>query len=154
MDDVPYRLYRFRSTKTRRFYMVRVEMYPNHFYGIKFYLKSDARSDKKYTRLTGLHEVRPVINTCINILLEISKEDARSSFGFIGAQMKNETGVSKRFRIYSIITSTYFSETDFYHYTIEEKNAYALIRRSEICKNPNLVYEVSAYFSEHYTDFD
>ena len=40
--------------------MARVEEYPYHFYGIKFYLKSDANNPNKYNRLTGFGEARPL----------------------------------------------------------------------------------------------
>ena len=153
--DVPVLLYHFRSTRSNQWYIVRVEQFPMHFYGIKFFLKSDSNNPNKYNRLTGLNEVRPVINTCIAILLTIAKQDMESSFGFIGANIQGESErETKRFRVYKRILTTYFSEEHFYHYQIIEKSAYALVRRSAIEKNSNLVNDISTYFSDNYTDFE
>lgn len=153
--DVPVLLYHFRSTRTNQWYIVRVEQYPMNFYGIKFHLKSDSNNPKKYNRLTGLNEARPVINTCIAILMEVSNENPESSFGFIGANLQGESErETKRFRVYKRILTTYFSEEHFFHYQIIEKSAYALVRRTSLERNPNLVHEISTYFSDNYTNFE
>lgn len=38
------KLYKFKSTKSNLCYMVRVEVYPQHIYAIKFYLKNHRNS--------------------------------------------------------------------------------------------------------------
>ena len=154
-NDVLCRLYHFRSTKTNQWYIVRVEEYPNHFYGIKFYLKADAHNPHKYNRLTGLNEARPVIKTCIAILLTIAETDKRASFGFIGANMIGEGNEeTKRFRVYRRIITSYFSQEQFAHYQITEQSAYAMVRKTELEKNPQLMEQISVYFSDNYTNFD
>jgi len=154
-EDVPVLLYHFRSPRTKQWYVVRVEEYPDSFYGIKFYLKADSLSPHKYNRLTGLNEPRAIINTCIAILLELEKQNPHSSFGFIGANIEGEGHVeTKRFRVYRRILTTYFSEEVFYHYQILEQSAYAMIRRTELDKNPKLVEKLSTYISDNYTYFD
>lgn len=154
-DAVPCLLYHFRSTKTRRWYIVRVEEYPNHFYGIKFYLKDDAHSPHKYNRLTGLNEARPVIRTCIAILMNIAEKDTHSSFGFIGANLEGEThNETKRFRVYRRILTSYFSQNVFEHYQIVQQSAYAMVRKSELAIKQNLIEQISMYFSDNYTNFD
>ena len=40
------------------------------------------------------------------------------------------------------------------HFQIVEKSAYALVRKTTIEHNPNIIKEISTYFSDHYTDFD
>lgn len=154
-NNVPCLLYRFKSTKTNRVYLVRVECYPNYFFGVKFYLKSDESSPKKYNRLTGLNEPRPIINTCILIMLDLSQQYPRSSFGFIGSNINGESHfLTKRFKVYSKIISTYFSEDNFLHYQIDDKSTYAMVRQTEIKNNPHLIDEISNYFSDNYTNFD
>ena len=75
--------------------------------------------------------------------------------GFIGANLIGEGDYeTKRFRVYRRILSTYFSEEHYLHYQIVEKSAYALVRREAIAKNPNIINEISTYFSDNYTDFD
>ena len=73
-------LYTFKSPKSHQWYWVWVEVYDSNFSVIKFHLKAHRHSDNKYNLLTGLNEVRPVINTCIAIMLEIYK--AKSSCFF------------------------------------------------------------------------
>ena len=84
-------IYHFRSTRTKKWYIVRVEQYPNDFYGIKFYLKDDRLNPHKYNRLTGLNEPRPIIYTCIAILMELAEQNPNASFGFIGANLLGES---------------------------------------------------------------
>ena len=153
--EIPVLIYHFRSTKTKRWYIVRVEQYPHDFYGIKFYLKADSRSPRKYNRLTGLNEPRPIINTCIAILMDLAEQYPNSSFGFIGANCIGESErETKRFRVYRRVLTTYFSEEHYLHFQIVEKSAYALVRKTTIETNPNIIREISTYFSDNYTDFD
>ncbi len=51
-------------------YTAEVEHYNLDLYAIKFYLKSHQNSKDKFTVLTNLHEARPVIYTCIAILID------------------------------------------------------------------------------------
>lgn len=153
--NTPVLIYHFRSTRTKKWYIVRVEQYPNDFFGIKFYLKDDRLNPHKYNRLTGLNEPRPIIYTCIAILMELAELYPNSSFGFIGANLIGENEQeTKRFRVYRRILTTYFSEEHFLHYQIVEKSAYALVRKSVLEKRPNVIMEISTYFSDNYTDFD
>lgn len=153
--DVPVLVYHFRSPKSHRWYIVRVEEHPNQFYGIKFYLKSDTLNPHKFNRLSGLFEPRQVINTCIAILMEIASRNPEASFGFIGANLLGESErETKRFRVYKTILTTYFSEAQYLHYQILEKSAYALVSRRILDKNPAFIQQVSTYFSDNYSNFD
>lgn len=155
VGDISVLIYHFRSTRTKKWYIVRVEQYPNDFFGIKFYLKDDRLNPHKYNRLTGLNEPRPIVYTCIAILMELSEQYPDSSFGFIGANLPGEgEKETKRFRVYRRVLTTYFSEESYLHYQIVEKSAYALVRRRVLENNPNIINEISTYFSDHYTDFD
>lgn len=102
-DSVPCLIYHFRSSRTNRWYVVRVEEYPNHFYGIKFYLKSDSNSPHKYNRLTGFNEPRPLIRTCIAILMEIAQNDPLSSFGFIGPTVRMRVLLSRSVFVCTVV---------------------------------------------------
>lgn len=105
--------------------------------------------------MTGLNEVRPVVNTCVMIMLEIGKKDPSSSFGFIGANMPEESTVlTKRFRVYSKMMATYFDEKIFFHYALMEKSAYLLIRQSELDRHPSLLTELNSKFLRMYSYFD
>ena len=153
--DMPVLIYHFRSSRTKKWYIVRVEKYPNDFWGIKFYLKDDRLNPHKYNRLTGLNEPRPIINICIAILMELASRYPYSSFGVIGANLMGESEKeTKRFRVYRRVLTTYFSEEHYLHYQIIEKSAYALVQKQALNNNPNLINEISTYFSDNYTNFD
>ncbi len=88
-------LYTFKSPKSHQWYWVWVEVYQCDFYAVKFHLKAHRDSPNKYSLMTGLNEARPVINTCIAIMHEIGNINPHSSFGFIGANMQDESDVNK-----------------------------------------------------------
>lgn len=148
-------LYTFKSPKTYQWYWVWVEEYEHEFYAVKFHLKAHRDSDQKYSLMTGLHEARPVIHTCIMIMLEIARKNPHASFGFIGANMPEESTVlTKRFRVYSVMMATYFNEAVFNHYVLIEKSAYLLIRKSELEQHPDLLSELNRNFAQMYSFFD
>ena len=108
-----------------------------------------------FTTGSGLNEARPVIRTCIAILMNIAEKDTHSSFGFIGANLEGEThNETKRFRVYRRILTSYFSQNVFEHYQIVQQSAYAMVRKSELATKPNLIEQISMYFSDNYTNFD
>lgn len=124
----------------------------------------------KYGINSGLFEVRPVIYTCIRIILEdIYAKDPLSSFGFIGSntthylengnikkldEIKTEDkNNTRRYRIYKRIMLTFFSPDQFEHIYNEEFSSYVIIRKRQIESNPNIIDDISTYFSENYTNF-
>lgn len=148
-------LYAFRSPKSHQWYWVWVEVYDHHLYAVKFHLKAHRHSRDKYSLLTGLNEARSVINTCVAIMREIGNFNPHSSFGFIGANMKSETPYfTKRFRVYSRMMATYFSEDVFEHYMLISKSAYLMIRKSELERQPELPEIFTARFKKCYDYFD
>ena len=148
-------LYTFKSPKSHQWYWVWVEVYERNLYAVKFHLKAHRQSPDKYSLMTGLNEARPVIHTCIAIMQEISEKDKRASFGFIGANMKDETvGYTKRFKVYSRMMATYFSEEVFEHFLLVSKSAYLLIRKSELAVHPDLLQDLNAGFKRLYDCFD
>lgn len=148
-------LYTFKSPVSHQWYWVWVEVYDNDFYAVKFHLKAHRDSANKYSIMTGFNEARPVICTCIAIMDEIAHINPRSSFGFIGASMKEESSfMTKRFRIYSLFMATYFAETVFEHRMMMDKSAYLLVRKSELEKTPELLSTLSQKFNQMYDYFD
>lgn len=169
-QNVPELFYSFKSTDTGKTYHVHVEMYPNHFYGVKFHLKDHKKNQYKYNILTNYRWARSVIYTCIKIMLDIDSRDNRSSFGFIGSNtvfsirkdgkrecfehVDEEKSETKRYRIYKRIMLTFFKETTFEHIYNESTSAYMMVRLTELEKNNNLIDDISNYFSDNYCDFD
>ncbi len=64
-------LYSFKSPKTHMMYITEVEYYKFDLYAIKFYLKAHQNSKDRFNILTNLYEARPVIYTCIAILIDV-----------------------------------------------------------------------------------
>jgi len=148
-------LYTFKSSKSHQWYWVWVEVYESNFYAVKFHLKAHRHSNDKYNLLTGLNEVRPVINTCIMIMQDIYRTNSHASFGFIGANMQYEPTVNtKRFRIYRRFMATYFEEKSFDHFFNIKKSTYLMIPKKELEANPALLDELERKFSEMYSYFD
>ncbi len=148
-------LYAFRSPKSHQWYWVWVEAYEHDMYAIKFHLKAHRDSKDKYSLMTGLNEVRPVINTCIAIMQEIANQNPRASFGFISANMRGESEyLTKRFRVYCRIMATRFTEDVFEHYQIVQKSAYIMVRKSELEKQPQLLQLFTDKFIRLYNYFD
>ena len=148
-------LYRFTSIKSGLDYIVRVEEYPNSMYAVKFYLKSHANSARKYQLLTNTFEARTIINTCINIMLSIYNQNDKASFGFIGSNSDGESvSNTKRYRVYSKIIATYFSDKFFMHIENIDKSVYMLLNRRQLELNSNLKEDIEESFMQMYDYFD
>ena len=121
-------LYRFKSAKSKLVYIVRVEEYEHNIYA--------------------------VINTCINIMLTIYQSNKKASFGFVGANgFDEDISCTKRYRVYSRIIATYFSDEYFYHKENIDKSAYMLINNISLDENPNLVEQIDSFFIKQYDYF-
>lgn len=149
------RLYSFKSTKSNFTYWVWVELYDYNVYAIKFHLKNHRHSERKYNILSSTFEPRRIIHTCINIMLDIYHQDDHASFGFIGSNL-DEEGIdnTKRFRFYSKIMATNFSDKYFLHTELKDKSAYLMVNKIELENNPNLINDIQDAFTEQYEYFD
>lgn len=148
-------LYRFKSSKSNLVYIVRVEEYQYNIYAVKFYQKSHSLSKDKYRIMTNTNEPRRIINTCINIMLTVYQKNKKASFGFVGANGFNEDiSYTKRYRVYSRIIATYFSDEHFYHKENIDKSAYMLINNISLNENPELVAQIESFFIEQYEYFE
>lgn len=165
--NVPELFYTFKSFKSGKTYHVHVEIHPNHFYGVKYHLKEHKNNPNKYNIQTNLYEARQILFTCIRIMLDVNDKDICSSFGFIGSNTILSMGAegdfektdepksnTKRFRVYRRLMMTFFDERTFEHFDNEEYSAYMLVRQSELATNPNLITEISKYFSDQYSNFE
>ncbi len=148
-------LYRFKSFKSKFVYIVRVEEYEYDIYAVKFYQKNHSLSKDKYRIMTNTNEPRRIINTCINIMLSIYQRNPKASFGFIGSNgIGEDIYCTKRYRVYSKIIATYFSDRYFYHKENIEKSAYMLINNAALKESPDLVSRIETFFIEQYEYFE
>ena len=153
--NISLKLYSFKSTKSNLAYIVRIELYAHNVYAVKFYPKCFSNSPNRYRLVTNTFEPRRIINTCINIMLSIYNDDDVASFGFIGANGLDEesTYSTKRYRVYSTLMATYFSDNDFYHKENKGKSSYMLINRKMLLKEPNLISDIENFFVSEYEHF-
>lgn len=149
-------LYTFKSTKSNLWYIVLVEQYEHDVFAVKFYPKKWRNSKLKYQLLTGTNEPRKIINTCINVMLSVYEKNPNASFGFVGANRINESSSNetKRYKVYSTIVATYFSNEFFFHKENKEKSAYLLINNKALSSNPTLVKDIEDFFKNQYPYFD
>ena len=124
-------LWRFKSMKSGKTYLVDVEAYEKHIYGIKFYLKSQAHLQEK--------------------MKHYYETDVHSSFAFIGANnMGEDKACTKRFRFYRTIVNTYFGTKTFEHHTDERNSAYLMLRKTELDKNTFSIKDIENFFRDIY----
>lgn len=144
-------LWKFKSMKSGKTYLVDVEAYEKHIYGIKFYLKSQAHLQEKYSFQTNDFEPRRIVLSCIYIMKHYYETDVHSSFAFIGANnMGEDKACTKRFRFYRTIVNTYFGTKTFEHHTDERNSAYLMLRKTELDKNTFSIKDIENFFRDIY----
>ncbi len=148
-------IYHFKSKKSKLTYIVRVEHFDYDVYAVKFYLKNHSLSPDKYRLMTNTNEPRRVINTCINIMIDIWQHNGLASFGFVGANGMNEAslGNTKRYRVYSRIVATYFSSKHYLHKEDVYKSTYLLVNRKKLECKSDLMECIERMFANRYDYF-
>lgn len=129
--------YRFKSDKSNLFYIVRIEEYKEHVYGVKFFLKSMLDSPKKYSHLTNTYEPRTIVFSVFRLMLEIYAKDNQASFMFIGNP--DEGGCkenTRRYRLYCKLVSSRISDRFFKHLLTDKYSLYILANRLRMSDNP------------------
>ncbi len=144
-------LWRFKSSKSGKVYLVEVECYDRNVYAIKFYLKSQAHKCNKFSFLTNDFEPRRIVLTCIYIMRHYAYVDPRSSFVFVGSHGEKENEFcNKRFRFYRRMMISYFGLETFAHFYDESVSGYFLARRTELEKENISPEYVENFFRDIY----
>lgn len=135
-------IYKFYTERTERYqrlkYIMRVEAYEDVF-AIKFYAARDRQLDDKYNRTLRVHKYKGAIRTfltCAEVVLQLYAQYPFASFIVQGASSKDfisgkeENGCrTQRYRIYSRMAFSLFSNEKFYHTDEENSSIYMLINR-------------------------
>lgn len=136
MDPSTFRiidLWHFKSTKSNKRYIVEVENFSNHFFGLKFYWKGVADSKDRYSLLTNDYEPRTIVMSCIQIMFNYFEKDNCASFGFVAArdllQPDNCGMPNKRFRFYRRMMLNTFGPITFAQASDRNKSLYIMINR-------------------------
>lgn len=129
--------YRFKSSKSNLVYIVRIEIYREHVYGVKFFLKQMVNSSRKYSHLTNTFEPRTIVYSVFDLMLSIYHDDPLASFMFIGNPDENcSHNNTRRFRLYSRLVSNKISDRYFKHIDACKFSLYILANRLQMSDNP------------------
>lgn len=132
-------IWHFRSAKTNKRYIVEVEYFSNHFFGLKFYWKGVVESRQRYSLMTNDYEPRSIVMSCVHIMLYFFSNDKCASFGFVAAPNQNDsdksTAINKRFRFYRRMMLSLFSPDAFVQAYDKNNSVYVLINRAMLSSN-------------------
>lgn len=130
-------LYRFTSTDNGLTYILRAEYHRGDVFGIKFYAKPHANSNKRYSLLTNKGYALRIFQTCGSVVPLLLKNHPSASFGLIGSRLLDESNEeieapqrNIRFRIYEKIAKDLFGEETFEHYSYPRISGYLLMNRN------------------------
>lgn len=147
-------LWKFKSTKSNKWYIVEVEEFPYHFYGIKFYYKGVAHSRNRYSLLTNDFEPRKIVMSCINIMRDYYMNDDSASFGFVAAPeislRKASCGLNRRFRFYRRMMLTMFSPRNYIQASDVDNALYLLINRKMVATGQLTIHTVESLVAQLY----
>ena len=146
-------LWKFKSSKSNKWYIVEVEYFSNHFLGLKFYWKGVAASKNRYSLLTYDYEPRTIIMTCVDIMLYYFRKDNCASFGFVAAQNLENSGrqgINKRFRFYRRMMLSLFSEDKFMQVNDKDNSIYLLINKKMLLSGKVTIASIENEISNIY----
>lgn len=147
-------LWKFRSTKSHKWYIVEVEHFNEHFLGLKFYWKGVAASRDRYSLLTNDFEPRTIVMSCIYVMYHYFNEDDCASFGFVGAHDLNHVDLqnapNKRFRFYRRMMLSIFGSVTFAQCYDLKNSMYLLLNRKMLDSKRISLPEVEAEISRLY----
>lgn len=130
--------YRFRSTKSNLFYLVRVESYKSHVYGVKFFLKNMQNSPRKYCHLTNTYEPRVIVYSIFQLMFQILQKDPLATFLFIGNPDEGQNSYynTRRYRLYCKLVENKISDRYFKHIRTDRYSLYILANKRQIEYDP------------------
>lgn len=95
--------YSFRSSKSGHHYQVRIEQYREQLCSIKFFDDTVEIDSGRFSQLSGTYEVRTILRTVTDIVLDVLSRRPQTSFFFIGATDEHDThrGRNRRYHVYT-----------------------------------------------------
>lgn len=126
--------YRFKSTRSKHTYIVRIECYKQHAYCVKFFDKSHIDSKKKFSLRTNTFEARTIFYTIYHIMLDVLRKDGDASFFFIGAEDEKDDSIAttRRYQVYRRFVMSTISDRIFDHYRVNELSLYILVNKQSV----------------------
>lgn len=147
-------LWRFKSTKTKRVYIVEVEHFDQNLQAIKFYPKNFSHSSHRYELLTNDFEPRKIVFTCFEIMRRIWEKDNTVSFGFVAAsdldKSKEARGHNRRFRFYRAMVTRYFGNDTFSHIHDDDNRVYLMLNNDMLASGELSVEKIIKSINDIY----
>lgn len=147
-------IWTFKSSKSNKRYIVEVEHFNNHFFGLKFYWKGVASSKNRYSLLTNDFEPRTIIMSCIDIMIRYFTHDKCASFGFVAAEdlfkATDKSRPNKRFRFYRRMMLSLFKPETFLQVNDTKKSIYLLVNQIMIKDGAINLKQIEAEISRLY----
>lgn len=152
-------LWTFKSTKSKKRYIVEVEYFEDEFYGVKFYWKGVTDSEHRYSILTHDYEPRTIVRSCIEVMLNYYRRNPLVSFGFVatrdladdikGKNVKLEYG-SRRFRFYQRMMVNLFGPKTFYQVSDTTHTIYLMINKAQLTAGNITIKEIEHKINQTY----
>lgn len=150
-------IYRFTSTDTGLTYILRAEYHKGDVFGVKFFAKPHANSNKKYSLLTNKGHALRIFQTCGSVIPVLLERYPTASFGLIGSRLLDEerqeiemTQRNIRFRVYESVAKDLFGEETFEHYSYPNISGYLLLNRKKHLKPAKK--DIERMFIQNYRD--
>lgn len=137
------KIYTFRATLINQTYIAEVLKLKHSIYVLQYFLKSHRLSSYRFNSIlkeNNNSHTFLVLNTIVNIAIEVFNLDPKASFGFMGAPIRKESDSrnrvninpdrtvknTKRYRVYSLYVKRYFKPEDFTHIDYYNSSCYLL----------------------------
>ncbi len=158
--DTPYNkkhhlrthIYTFKTVKTP--YIIHVEEYPENIFILKFFRKQDRNRVDRFNIITNEGKCTRIVGICIRVLIDILGKNKNASFGFLGANSKNEEkDNSQRFRIYKFAMENLIGDDMFIHSMDLPNSTYLMVNRKNE-KPESFVERAKLMFEEIYPQLE
>lgn len=101
--------------------------------------------------MTGQFDAIRILNTVVGIMVQLKKDNAYASFGFIGMACIDENICNtKRFKVYGKISKKYFNPENFFHIENEENSTYLIVDKKQ--KTDMILDKIKEIFDDEIKD--
>lgn len=129
-------VWKFKSTKSNKWYIIEMEHIGEGLIAVKFYYKGVRWSKDRYSMMTNDNEPRTIVYSCFELMKRYYLEDNTVSFGFVAASdidpAKKTRAGNRRFRFYRTLVNNYFGTKTFVHLHDGQERLYLLLNRQQL----------------------
>lgn len=149
-------IWRFKSTKSNRTYIVEIEHFGKHLIAVKFFPKDFRNSKFRYSMMTNDYEPRTIVYSCLYVVKHYIDSDPLLSFGFVAAsdidEKKQQTPVNRRFSVYRKIMNLFFGTQTFLHIQDASRRVYLLVSKKSLADSVVTIEQFEDLLNRLYTE--